>query len=444
MSARWPTERVLAAAPDEQVRRDARRLAVPTPWREVGASGSLLWGQCQGSGAKPYQVSVDTNGPVYKCSCPSRKFPCKHALALLLIWAAGNVDETTGIADYAAQWAAERADREARTTPAAPAAPRTPEQEAAAAEQAAQRLAQRDARVDDGLIELDRWLRDQVTQGLAVNAADRGSEYERMAARLVDAQAPGVAGVLRELSTLTDASPDWPTQIVDAFGRLRLLISAWQRRDQLPDDVVTTLRQHIGFTTRTEDVLAAEPGVADSWLILGMNDAIEERVSVRRVWLWGRQTGRPALVLFFAAKGEVLQSNLVPGHELAATLHFYPGRPALRAAIGQRASDLVPIGEWRPAEVADVTGLREQWRHALGADPWLDELPALVAGRIVHAGEDRYAIWDGEDALPLLGPEVDWRAAIAAAGAEVVLCGELDSEGLTPTAVVREGQVKLL
>ena len=32
----------------------------------------------------------------------------------------------------------------------------------------------------------------------------------------------------------------------------------------------------------------------------------------------------------------------------------------------------------------------------------------------------------------------------AAAGAEVVLCGELDSEGLTPTAVVREGQVKLL
>jgi SWIM zinc finger len=46
-----------------------------------------VWGLCAGSGKRPYQTVVDLTGPAYKCSCPSRKFPCKHALALLLNWA---------------------------------------------------------------------------------------------------------------------------------------------------------------------------------------------------------------------------------------------------------------------------------------------------------------------------------------------------------------------
>ena len=127
----------MAAAPDSQVQRAGRKLATPTPWREVGAAGNLLWGKCQGSGAKPYQVSVDVAGPVYKCSCPSRKFPCKHAVGLLLLWAEGKVDETTGIAGFAAEWAAARAAREARRQPiASEEETRTPEQRRAAAEQA--------------------------------------------------------------------------------------------------------------------------------------------------------------------------------------------------------------------------------------------------------------------------------------------------------------------
>nr|WP_279163542.1 SWIM zinc finger family protein [Rhodococcus erythropolis] len=34
---------------------------------------------------------VDLRGPAYKCSCPSRKFPCKHALGLLVEWSEGRV-----------------------------------------------------------------------------------------------------------------------------------------------------------------------------------------------------------------------------------------------------------------------------------------------------------------------------------------------------------------
>ena len=63
----------------------------------------MLWGLCAGSGKNPYQTIVDLSGPAYKCSCPSRKFPCKHALGLLLNWANGSVPEESAPADFAAR-----------------------------------------------------------------------------------------------------------------------------------------------------------------------------------------------------------------------------------------------------------------------------------------------------------------------------------------------------
>ena len=34
-----------------------------------------------------YQTVIDLNDIAFKCSCPSRKFPCKHGLGLLLLYA---------------------------------------------------------------------------------------------------------------------------------------------------------------------------------------------------------------------------------------------------------------------------------------------------------------------------------------------------------------------
>jgi len=75
---------------------------------------------------------------------------------------------------------------------------RTEEQKAAATK----RAAQREERVANGLTELDRFLADQLRQGLATHAGDRSRRLEHMAARMVDAQAPGIASRLRELATV--------------------------------------------------------------------------------------------------------------------------------------------------------------------------------------------------------------------------------------------------
>ncbi|MCE3200683.1 SWIM zinc finger family protein [Paenibacillus sonchi] len=55
-------------------------------------NGELLFGQCAGSGKTPYECSVDfisPDNPVFRCTCPSRQFPCKHALGLLYAYVEG-------------------------------------------------------------------------------------------------------------------------------------------------------------------------------------------------------------------------------------------------------------------------------------------------------------------------------------------------------------------
>jgi len=56
------------------------------------ADGTLLFGDCKGSGAENYRPSADFSDPrkpVYRCTCPSHQFPCKHSLALLYAYAQG-------------------------------------------------------------------------------------------------------------------------------------------------------------------------------------------------------------------------------------------------------------------------------------------------------------------------------------------------------------------
>src|SRR5215469_13062520 len=80
-------EQAASLAPDAPSLKAARSLATPRPWSTLGRDDRSFWGACQGSAKDPYLTQVDWQGPAFKCTCPSRKFPCKHGLALLLLLA---------------------------------------------------------------------------------------------------------------------------------------------------------------------------------------------------------------------------------------------------------------------------------------------------------------------------------------------------------------------
>src|SRR5690349_16661597 len=131
----WTAPTVEALAPDTASMAAARRLARPGPWSETGHDERAVWGLCKGSGARPYQTQADLTGPAWKCSCPSRKLPCKHALALLLRFAAGDVP-----AGAPPEWVGEWLEARSRRAP-----PRAPGEPVRDPEAAARRAAEREA-----------------------------------------------------------------------------------------------------------------------------------------------------------------------------------------------------------------------------------------------------------------------------------------------------------
>ncbi|TAD82969.1 MAG: SWIM zinc finger family protein, partial [Bacteroidetes bacterium] len=81
-------EQILALAPDDASAKAGAALARKDQWVELGFSPEALWGLCKGSGQNPYQTQIDRSDLAAKCSCPSRKFPCKHSIGLMLLYSA--------------------------------------------------------------------------------------------------------------------------------------------------------------------------------------------------------------------------------------------------------------------------------------------------------------------------------------------------------------------
>jgi hypothetical protein len=426
VAGRWSADSVLALAPDVSAQRAAARLAGAAPWRGWGTSGDLVWGLCAGSGKDPYQVAVDLTGPAYRCSCPSRKFPCKHALGLLLNWADGRVPEQAEVAGFAGAWRASRVERAGRAEPGEVAPKAAAVKDPAAA---ARRSQQRAQRVAAGLAELQMWLCDQVRAGLSDSGGRRHAE--QIAARMVDAQAPGVANVLRRLSLLPATGDGWPGRLLAEYAQLHLLARAYARLDDLPPGLAAVVRSRIGFTVSREDVLAA-PAVGDRWLVLAVRDVQDPPIPARRIWLHGRGTGRFALLVLFAVQGNffgIPDAALTPGTELDADVHYYPGQPPLRAVLGARRAKRTAAAP--PAGCGDVAALLTGWAAALGQDPWLTEWPAVLAGTPAQAG-DRWHLADSSGAgLPLAGRESLWRLLAVSGGEPVTVAGEWGPAGLT-------------
>jgi len=432
---------VLALAPDAASQRAAQGLASPRSWHASGAvppapggtgqngahqgeEPGALWGECAGSAAVPYRTMVDLSGPAYRCSCPSRKFPCKHALALLLLWSDGHIGvQRENPPGWATSWLNGRAARTSRGSAAAP--PEDPKDPAAAQ----RRAQQREARVASGLAELDRWLCDQVRQGLAGTQRAGYRHWDAIAARMVDAQAPGVAERLRALAAVPYSGGGWEGRLLEEYALLRLLATAYRRSAELPGALRDTVRSRIGFTVRQADVLAAGVSVTDRWHVLGRRDLEQERVRTRRVWLRGQRTGRAALVLSFAASGEPLDGSLRTGTELAAELAYYPAALPLRAVVvsrEQQAAAPPPPGQTVAAALAS-------WAAALAEDPWLDTWPAVLEG-VVPARSPAPCLADAHgDALPLHPGAADrWPLFAVSGGHPVTVAGEWTPRGLWP------------
>ncbi|HEY2514244.1 MAG TPA: SWIM zinc finger family protein [Polyangiaceae bacterium] len=432
-------EQVLALAPDPAAAAAARKLGAVRTWKNLGRSERALWGECQGSAL--YQVRVDLTDLASKCTCPSRKFPCKHALGLMLLAAttAGAFVESPH-PEWLAEWIAKRVATAEKKEARAAAPEKAPDPEAQA-----KRAEQRLARVRKGVDALDLWLADLTRSGLATVEGQPESFWEAQAARLVDAQAPALASRVRRLGNSVGGDADWPARLLDEMGRIALLTQALRRIDALPPLLQADVRQQIGWSLTQDEVVANGETLADDWVVMGQWTDDDDRIRVQRSWLVGTRSNRTALVLQFAAGQAPFGENLIPGTAFEGELAFWPSAAPQRALIRSRTqaarawSGGLPGFDRIDAFLGAVT-------DAAARQPWFERTAASLRNVTpVHLGARGRWVRDAEgNALRVGGRGDSWALFALSGGAPIDLAAEWDGDRLQPLALVVDGAYHLL
>ena len=318
-------DQILALAPDEASKKAGLGLANPAKWVSKGANELAIWGECQGSGSKPYQAQVDLSTIAFKCSCPSRKFPCKHGLALFLLYARQNSSFTNkNVPDWVTEWLEKRAEKKEKKA----AKEDTPVDEAA---QAKRQLA-RHEKVMHGITELQLWIKDIVRNGI-ISMPEKGFPwFENVAKRMVDAQAPGLANMVRQLGETNFFADNWQQPFLEQLLKLYIVTEGYQQHHSVEMPFLHDLRSWIGFTINQEE-LKEQPGITDTWIVLAKQSNEVDNVTTEKYWLYGLEQKKYALVLQFSVRGQGSQLSLTPGLYIQAELVFYPSVNPMRALI---------------------------------------------------------------------------------------------------------------
>ena len=430
-------DQVRALAPDASAARSGEGLANARHWTMLGRSGRAVWGLCQGSGASPYQVAVDLSGPAFKCTCPSRKIPCKHALGVLLLNAADGTALPEGEPPpWTADWLA---SRDTRATAAQERASKPPAEVDEVAQ--AKRAEARTRKVEAGLEEFDRWLRDLMRRGLAAARSEGYGYWDTAGARLVDAQAPSLGRSVRALGGIASGGPAWGERALEHAARLHLVVEGHRRLADLPGPLAADVRTLVGWTVR-EDDLPDDAGVTDRWLAVGRAVSGNERITTARTWLLGERTGRWALHLAFAP-GELPPPIVLPGGSLEATVDFYPSATPLRGRLRDGAVAAATVTSL-PHGVS-ISAAATAFTEILAANPFVEAWPVVLRDIVPVMSGGRVLVRDAVGAEAASVPATPGRLAArllaAAGGLPITIAGMWSGRSVRLLSVLVDGRL---
>lgn len=442
----FTAEQILALAPDASSASAGRGLANLRTWQNLGSSGLALWGECQGSGKKPYQTQIDLSEPAFRCSCPSHKFPCKHGIGLLLLHSASpSAFETAPPPPWVAEWLGKRDETAQKRAARAD----DPPDEAAATKRAASKqrtAARREANALGGVADLGAWLEDLARAGLASLAGRPQAFYAEPAARAQDAQLPGLRRRILDLSSIPGSGASWESRALYALGALYALVRAVQQLQQLPPALQADVRAALGVSVKREDLLAREPAVSGPWCVLRADAfAVEHEQNLRgqRIWLRHSDSGADALLLDFAFANRPFGLSLPAGAVIEADLVFHPGGAPLRAEIVRRGAAL---GGARIPGTTTIAAALERYAAALAANPWVELFPLAIAAARLGGADGRWEAIDSEGRALPIAPAAGqpWQLLALSGGRPLPLFGVWDGARFTPLSAEVDGELVML
>lgn len=230
----------------------------------VDAEKTLLWGECAGSGKSPYECSADflhEENPVFRCTCPSRQFPCKHCIGLLYAYADGAPFSTSDIPDELAQKRLRLVQREAKSTEQKQTLKEKAQKPKTAS--AASVVKKTEAQLA-GLENAARLLEDMVYAGLAALDAKERQSIQARIKELGNYHISGVQTAFNDLLlALENVQNEAYTPVIDQLTYISALLkkaSAYleaRKADPMaPPEIDSQIEEQIGYVWKLTDLVA--------------------------------------------------------------------------------------------------------------------------------------------------------------------------------------------
>ncbi len=418
-------------ARDPLLLKEAKSIALPKFWYDLQGNGQVIWGIYRTS-QRTYETFVDLRFEQlgFRCNCQSRRNPCKHGIALLVLMLefGDNFLVTSAFPTELTDWLNRRSSR---LTPKE----RSEEEEHQLQAEREKNWEKRLQQMAKGLEELELWLHDVIREGTATYLEKPNNYWSEWSAQLINAKMGNLAKKVNALQHWK-GKENGNEQMLMALGDIYLLVQGFVSIRELEDGLQQELLQQIGVNIK-KPLLLEQEGNRDTWRVLGIHEGMEERLVYRRTWLFGQQTQQYALLLDFAWGNEPFEYNWMVNETIEATLVYYPTQYAQRALV----KEFVKVS----AEVtwlgyANVQVMLEDYAKALAANPWLSVLPVVFQEVVPIIQENQLYLIDAHKIMipcRVATITIAWQLVAMSAGAPIEVFGEWDGSHLTPLGVAK-------
>lgn len=439
-------EDIQALSPDASNFARGKKLASKSKWTLMSRKEEIIWGLCKGSGKNPYKVQIDLTEPAYKCSCPSRKFPCKHAIALLLLHATEShsfIEEETP--DWVNEWLEKRSKTTTKKTEKKP----LTEADLLKSEKAkAKTAAKRAQQMSAGIAELKDWLNDVIRMGIAELQKQDYAYFDEKGSRFHDAKLPVLGNVVKELySTLK--RPNWQIQSLETLSWLYTVANGYNNKANLSHNLQADLYTVVGVPIRTKNLIEEGKSINDNWLVLGKHKEtapLDTNLVMQRTWLLGEKTKQFALLLDSSYQKSPFKYYFSPNSVFNGELVYFPGSFPLRATLknnnGKPNEDQPErVGEIKTAP--DFSAFLKEYTQVLSKNPFILQYPFLVQNLYFNSKMDvfdkhkrqiplNHSFKNNYDLLALSG------------GFPITLFGEWNGQQLLPLCAISDGKILVI
>jgi hypothetical protein len=247
--------------------------------------GTLLFGECKGSGKSNYITSVDftSDVPVARCSCPSRQFPCKHALGLMYSFVSGADFQVAPIPEDILEKRAKSVQRQEKKKEQAN-SPRKVNKSALQKKVKAQL---------EGLDLLEKQILQLVRAGLASIDPKKRKVIEETAKQLGNDYLKELQHELREFTLLWEQNLPEEQLYSSAYEKLQLLYSVCKKGKQhltnkleveeMAPDMETSIEEKLGHIWQLAELREQNSILTDALLV--QLSFVAKKSEARKEWM---------------------------------------------------------------------------------------------------------------------------------------------------------------